>query len=291
MRKRVGIAVGILILVCVGIVCGTFFWNTEDDIMTLYRQTVADSSYIMHALGGLEGEYSYTNSLEALEKSYYEDDMRLFEADVHFTSDDVLVLTHGWKEKDYEQRMGLDYALYDGAMSYDEFCAAKLHGKFTTMSFQDLAEFMEAHTDMFVMVDSGNISYDDTKLVYEAIVADVNEVCEDADNVLQRLIVGGHTQDMIQAVREAYDFQLVNLYLAEESKRAEGLQTLDEFFAYCTENDIVSFSADKGTITDEVVAYAREAGMIIYAFTVNDLSELTFDYTGEDIVIGTDFLR
>ncbi len=96
---------------------------------------------------------------------------------------------------------------------------------------------------------------------------------------------------MVQAVRDTYNFELINLYLPKESDRTEEVQTLDEFFAYCTENDIVSFSADKGTVTDEVIAYAEDAGMISYVFTVNDLDELEFDYTGDNIIIGTDFLR
>ena len=54
---------------------------------------MADNRYIMHALGGMDGKYSYTNSIDALERTYAEG-YRLFEVDVSFTSDNKLVLAH-----------------------------------------------------------------------------------------------------------------------------------------------------------------------------------------------------
>lgn len=55
-----------------------------------------DYKVISHALGGIDGK-DYTNSFEALQYSY-EQGQRVVEADFLFTSDDVLVLRHYWKD-------------------------------------------------------------------------------------------------------------------------------------------------------------------------------------------------
>ena len=92
-------------------------------------------------------------------------------------------------------------------------------------------------------------------------------------------------------MKEIYPFELYNLYLAKENKRAEEIKTIDAFFEYCRENNISSLSMDKSVFTEEVKDAAAENNMICYVFTVNDLNDLQCDIDRSDIIIGTDFLR
>ena len=85
--------------------CRSIFFKSDAYNLMLYKNTVKQSNYIRHALGGLD-TYQYLNTIEALENSYKKG-FRLFEVDVRFTSDDKLVLTHGWEEVDYIERMGI----------------------------------------------------------------------------------------------------------------------------------------------------------------------------------------
>ena len=104
----------------------------------LYKNTVKQSNYIRHALGGLD-TYQYLNTIEALENSYKKG-FRLFEVDVRFTSDDKLVLTHGWEEVDYIERMGISYDEQNSIPTYKEFMNYKIQGRYSATSFNNLVK-------------------------------------------------------------------------------------------------------------------------------------------------------
>ena len=79
--------------------------NTDVNIITQYIDVVEDEKYILHALGGMEGQYTYINSIDCLEENYASG-YRLFEVDVSFTSDGKLVLAHStdhnvWSKADW----------------------------------------------------------------------------------------------------------------------------------------------------------------------------------------------
>jgi glycerophosphoryl diester phosphodiesterase len=248
---------------------------------------------MMHALGGMQDQYTYTDSIEALTENYNEG-YRLFEVDVNLTSDGKPVLVHGWRKSDYQKRIGFDY--YDEENvneneeyipTYDSFMNFKIQDQFTATDFAQLIAFMENHNDMYVMIDVANRNYDDTVSIYRAMV----ETADGKTDVLDRLIVGGHTIDMIEAVKEVYDFKLFNLYFASDDIREERLWEVKDFIAYCKDNQIQSLSVASTVFTDEVAAEFEDSGLIIYVFTVNDEEEAEhFREIGASI-IGTDFLR
>lgn len=273
------------------------------------------NDYIIHALGGMDGESSYINSIDSLEKTY-DAGFRLFEADVSFTSDGVLVLAHSgennvWSENDWKLRLGqsypfskdnmensddkadnileqneMEYDIERHLVTYEEFMNFNIQGKYKATDFAELLDFMEEHTDMYVMVDAGLRSYVDTKLYYEEIV----HVANGRTEVLDRLIAGGQTTEMVKAAKEAYDFPLINLYYAADDKREEIIATPELFIEYCEENGISSFSISKDVYTAEVAAKLEKSSLISYVFTVNDRAEEErIRGYGADI-IGTDFL-
>lgn len=274
-----------LLLGCVILLCGCGSSTTEK-----YESTVENSTYMMHALGGIDQTYSYTNSIDALKKCY-DEGYRLYEVDIAFTKDKKLVLAHSssgtWTKKDWETRIGLPYDENNSCPTYDEFMNFEIQGQFKASSFSDLVDFMETHTDMYVMIDIGSQSYENTKEIYQAIL----DVADKNDDVLCRLIVGGHTTEMITAVREAYDFPLINLYYADIENRPTEFDTPTNFIKYCKENNITSFSTSSTTALSEDISLLLESELISYVFTINDESEAkVFLDMGVDI-IGTDFLR
>jgi glycerophosphoryl diester phosphodiesterase len=261
-----------------------------DSVVEQYLETVASSDYIMHALGGMEGKYSYTNSIDALVANYAEG-YRLFEVDVSFTSDEQLVLAHSsddlWTKKDWEQRLGQPYDKDHPDADYDTFMSFLIQGKFRATSFAELLDFMETHDDMFVMIDIGNRSYERTVKIYSAIV----DAAQGREGVLQHMIAGGHTTEMISAVKETYAFPILNLYFADEGSREETLRDVKDFADYCEDHQILSFSTASSTYTEADAAIFRGRDLICYVFTTNDEAEAQrlFDL-GADVV-GTDFLR
>ncbi len=257
---------------------------SKEDVRRQYQKTIKESTYIMHALGGVDG-FAYTNSLEALERNY-EMGHRLFEVDVCFTSDDILVCGHGWKKKDFIEKMGVDYTRYNKMPDFNTFACLRFHGIYHPLSFLDIIQFIDIHRDTFFMIDSRKIDYDETKRVFQAIVSDAGN----RDDLLRHLIVSGYTIEMIRAIRDVYDFPFVNMYLARESEREPQIKEIDDFFRYCCNNRIFSFSTDKSRYEENVCNCARENKMISYVFGINQEDEITSFMREDNIVIGTDFL-
>lgn len=247
-------------------------------------KTVKANPKIKHALGGIDG-YIYLDTLEALEQNY-ELGYRFFEADVNFTSDNELVLVHGWRKIDYE-RIGVTYDPDHPIPTLAEFLTWQLQGAYPTTSFKELVGFMKAHKDVFVLLDFGQRTYDATLTAYTAVVSDANR----DDSILQRFIVGGHTPDMIAAVKAAYDFKLMLLYVKPQAKRAEQIKTLEQFASYCQDNDIKLYSVSLSTYTNEDVKnQLADANLTGFVFTSDD-QKVIDDLVGEGIgAVGTNFL-
>ena len=271
-----------------------------DSPLSDYRKTVNENKYIIHALGGMEGKYSYVNSIDCL-KAAYEAGYRLFEGDISFTSDNVLVLAHSgenniWSKNDWEKRFGQAFpdektgaaGSEKNLCDYSTFMSFRIQGRYKATDLAEVFDFMEEHDDMYLMVDAGHRSYEDTLEYYRELV----RVADGRTNVLNRLIAGGQTTDMVKAAREAYDFPIINLYYDSDEKREDILKTPEEFLNYCRENEIVSFSTSKDYYTQEVadVLSPSKSGLTGYVFTVNDVSEEGMILQKGDVVIGTDYL-
>lgn len=257
---------------------------TAVPVMNTYLMTVGQSGTIRHALGGVDG-HMYLDSIDGLKQDYGRE-YRLFEADVNFTSDGVLVLAHGWTESDHVKRLGMPYDPADPVPTYETFMGSKIQGRYTATSFRDLAGFMRTHTDMFVLLDFADRSYQDTVTAYSEVVREAGR----DDSVLQRFIVGGHTTDMIDAVKTTWHFTLYNLYLDVPQNRTGILKNLDDYIGYCRNNDISSFSTAVDTFTPQVAAKMRTSGLVSYVFTTNDKKEADSLRDLGATIIGTDFL-
>ena len=270
--------------------CDVTIDTPREALLRQYRATVARSTYIVHALGGLDG-HTYINSLDGLSKAYASGN-RLFEADVSFTSDDRLVLAHSasnniWTQVDWEERLGQPYDPERPLATFDEFRAFRIQGKYHATTFAELLDFMEKHRDMYVMLDAGTRDYDASRHYYQAVV----DTAAGRTDVLDRFITGGHTTDMIRAVRETYDFPLMNLYFSSDSVREKALWTPKQFIRYCEKNGIISFSVSKRVYTEKVATELNKSDLIAYVFTTNDTGEAkALRKRGAD-VIGSDFLR
>lgn len=273
----------LVILIFIAILFLLIYLIDRRNIMA-YKKTVSDEKYVAHALGGID-KYAYTNSKEALENSY-NNGFKIFEVDIKLTSDKKLVCVHGWNKNDYEKRMGIEYNKENPIMDYNTFMNLKIQGKYTPLSFKDFAEYLGKHQDMYVMIDIGSKGYEETKEIYTKIVED----CNYDDNILQRLIVGGHTTKMIKAVKECYNFDIINLYWPEEDKREEQIDTKEEFVKYCKQQGITSLSVATNRYDEQFGNYMKENNMIVYVFTENDENVAKEILKSADLV-GTDFIK
>ncbi|MBR6402954.1 MAG: hypothetical protein IKS48_06175 [Eubacterium sp.] len=272
---------------------------SREELISDYKRTVSENKFIIHALGGMEGRYSYVNSIDCLQTAY-EAGYRLFEADISFTSDNVLVLAHSaenniWTKNDWDKRLGQPFPKAGSGANpekhlcdYATFMTFKIQGRFKATDLAEIFDFMEEHTDMYLMVDAGKRSYEDTLAYYQELV----KVAEGRTSVLNHLIAGGQTTDMVKAAREVYDFLIINLYYDSDDKREEILKTPEDFLNYCKEYGIVSYSTSKDNYTEKVagILSSQDSGLTGYVFTVNDGVEEGMILQKGDVVIGTDYL-
>lgn len=261
------------------IILVTVLWIGDNMNVINYKKNLANQDYVAHALGGIEDQ-SYTNSKEALENSYNKG-FRIFEVDLKLTSDNKLVCVKDWKNLFYENKANEENV----AIDYNKFMASKIQNKYTTMSFKDLADFIKNHEDIYVMLDLGRKSYKDTKEIYNKILED----CDYNDKILQHLITGGYTTGMIKAVKESYDFDIINLYWSAENKREKSIDTKEEFVEYCKKYGISSLSLSADRYTKEFGKYMKENDMIVYVFTEDDEIAAKKILKNADLV-GTNFI-
>lgn len=105
--------------------------------------------FIAHA-GGKIGDDIYSNSLEALNKSY-KNGVRYFELDINRTSDSVLVAIHDWehwkKITDFQGQI---------PPSLEVFKKQKIYGKWTCLDISDINDWFTKHKDAIFVTDKIN---------------------------------------------------------------------------------------------------------------------------------------
>lgn len=231
--------------------------------------------FISHAGGGIDGK-SYSNSIQAWELSY-ERGNRLFDADLAFTSDGVLVLRHGWNDnlgqniaiKDgnppYIDRNGqiryLDYS--SERMNFDSFMNTKVYHKYDPMSCMDMFNFMIEHDDVYVMCDMK----DDLSDSYQYLVQ--TAIDKGMPELLDRIVVSIYNYDDLQTINNIYKFEeiMIRQYINSPHKYSELLQI-------CKENDIHAVSISACYADDEGISQLANHNIHIYVAICDYISDM-----------------
>ena len=90
---------------------------------------------------------------------------------------------------------------------------------------------------------------------------------------------------MITAVKEVYDFSLYNMAYNEDE-----FNTLEEFFSYCEQENIISYGFPTGRDRSEIEAFTNLSDMYCYVFTENDEDEAQKLFDKGVTIVGTDYL-
>ena len=152
MKIFLRILAGIMVLAVVWFVVVFALWgeaalaNIKDK--TPYPFHNGEHHLIAHAGGTIDG-YVYTSSREAVEASI-KAGMKFIEVDFIETSDGHYIAGHDWKlfnEATGHEDRG------DEPLTLAEVKASKIHGKYTTMDANDVAELMRQYPDWILLVD------------------------------------------------------------------------------------------------------------------------------------------
>lgn len=233
-------------------------------------------SYIAHAMGGIDS-HPYTNSVEAF-KVNYKKGYRLFEVDLLFTSDDVLVARHEWSESDYERFEQLD--LIDLSQiemnereeyvpTSEQFLSMKINGQYTPMTFDDVIQLMQDYPDAIFITDTKWADDESVEKAFKAIVEQVKQVDE---SLLSRLIPQLYTLEMFDVIEEIYEFDSYVYTMYQEVQRSNY-----DVIEFINEHDEIAFvtmpqalASIWGTPRFDLLAQLQYLKKPIFFHTIND---------------------
>lgn len=218
---------------------------------------VQKNTLIAHAFGGVEVDgvaHEYTNSLEAFHENYAKG-MRVFEADFQLSSDGVLVAVHDW------ERYG-----EDKAMSYVDFKRGSFFdNKLTQMTGEDIVDLMIQYPDIYIVTDSKFIDLYRYRLQFSQLVYLAYE--KNAPEILDRMIIQVYNQGMYGILYNIYPWKSVIYTLYQSPDDMESVRD------FCVEHGIQVVTMSYERVTEDIVSMMKDAGIMIFTHTVNDIEE------------------
>lgn len=219
----------------------------------------SENQYICHAMGLIDG-YDYTNSKEAF-LSNYEKGYRVYEVDLQLTSDGKLAAVHGWGKGFIKKHLGIEW---DGeAVPLEEFLQIKIQGRYTPLSFYDIVELMEQYPDTYLVLDCKGSDYETVMAQYRELVKEAGEINPD---MLKRMIPQIYSEEMLEWIREAYDWNSVIYTLYQMPLNYSQERVMQ--FSY--ENGIKVVTMGQGKARDMFVHELTDRGIYTYVHTIND---------------------
>ena len=240
---------------------------------------VKENRYIAHALGGIQGNV-YTNSKEALERSY-ERGLRVMEADMSLSSDGKLILLHS-TDTDSLASLGLPLSWRKKMPTEKEFLDTKILNTYHTMNFEEIAEYMKAHPDMYLVVDLKKNDIKEVEKCYRELVSIGKKVDK---SILNRIIPQIYYEEMYRPIMNIYDFKSM-IFTTYRMEELEVNKVVD--FSY--EHGIKIVAVNKFKFSKELTNKLVDRGISLYMFTYNDpekVNELRNNYVSG---FYTDFL-
>lgn len=218
-----------------------------------------ENKVVIHALGTIDG-LAYTNSKEALEKSFSDGD-RVFECDMILTVDEKLVACHDWgagMQKEFSE---------DAVPTKEVFMKTPIYGKYTPLSFDEIVLFMKEHKDVYLITDTKSAEGDYYRKEFQEMV-DTARVygCEE---VLDRVVVQIYHAYMYGDIQEIYPFKNMIFTLYEEGYRGNP-EEMEQYAEFCRKNLIDVITMRQDFYSDELNAICKNYGVQLFVHTVNE---------------------
>ncbi len=230
------------IQIAAGVVSGTPSQTTQK------KQPDTAHTYIIHAGGKING-MSGTNSLEALENAYNNGN-RYIELDFSFSSDLRPVCIHDWNH--------LSYSGFDGIRpTYSEFSESTVYSTFTSLTLEDVAEYMNKHEDLYIITD-----VKDHNIYFSGILKrEYPELCD-------RFIIQVYSEEQYDFVSKmGFENIIFSLYRLDYNKQMDTEYLVD----FAKQNKLYGYTFNAVLCDNEgYVKKLLEADIPLFVHTVND---------------------
>lgn len=260
MKKKIMYACGIA-AACLLLFTGMSLARTRVQALPWYEKY----PMVCHALGQTKEGDIMTNSKDAFLYNYSLGG-RVFEADIRFTSDGVMVLRHDW-DSDLGQAADFGWTEEEQwAVTAREFLEAPIDDKYKPMLLEDWFAIMDRYPDIYFVTDT---KYSATVKEDFRIFVDT-AVKNGYEDVLSRVIVQIYYKEMYDEVMSVYDFEHViwTLYYIDYPG---GQEVLD----FMAEKSIPVLTVQSSLWNDNVKMQRelRDSDIKIFVHTVNDEGE------------------
>lgn len=256
----------VLLITAISIVGISTFFVMSSPVETIQGEGFSVNRTVSHGLGSINGEL-ITNSYEAFITNYAQGH-RVFEIDLLFTEDDVLIARHDW-EKYLIAKLGLDEVIpadrQGSALSYDEFKQHKMLGKYEPLAWSDVLELMVQYPDIYIITDTKQIEPDEFNHMFERIIHTAQAI---DPTLLDRIVPQIYNEPMLAPLREMYDFPSIiyTLYTIYD--------TDEQVIEFVRANGIDVVTVSNTRITKNLVTSLNKLGVPTYVHTIDDEEEI-----------------
>ena len=230
---------------------------------------------IFHALGGI-GNRAYTNSKEAFLENY-KNGARVFEADFSVTKDGVLVLAHDWEN--FCSRTGLS-----SVPTVEDFKKAKIDGLYTPVTSSELVALMCEFPDVYIVTDKF-FGQENAQLMEILLISEISKM-PNPEDIFNRFIIQIYDEENFYTIDAIHHWKnyIFTLY-------AHGDKTFEKDALFALKNRIPVITMWDFWVLEKDVSPFLNAGLKIYAHTVNDSEEVKKLQEKGAWGIYTDFLQ
>lgn len=217
------------------------------------------NKYLAHALGGYNG-LTYLNTENSLVNSI-ELGYKYFEVDLKRTTDNYVVLTHGWNKKKCA-KFGMKYSAEFKKMTKELFLKQKIQGMPTADSSM-LYKYMKKDPKFFLELDiHGSRDEEGMRLLIQSLI---NSFQNDTD-VLNRCLVQIHTVEMYNWINNTYPFKYYQYFIPQGTTLEDASEILD----ICKELHICAVAIHVSDATDELLSMFHNESIAILVYTVDN---------------------
>lgn len=220
--------------------------NMDEMEKKIKRETIDRSKLVAHGGGAVYG-LNYTNSLEALNRAYG-NGFRYIELDFQLTKDNQVVLIHDW-----EGSVELLFKIPPRVLSYEEFKNMPTILDLKLMDLNDLIKWLDGHRDVKIITDTENSNIDLLTCIQK-----------NYPDYINRFIPQIYRFEEYEQVRNlGYEDIILTLYMSNK--------TDDEIYDFARENHLYGVTIEHKRAFNWLTRRLSEAGIRVYAHTINSL--------------------